>query len=198
MKQLLSWALLTALYPSLLLAAENEGRQPLRWQITPYLGYGSEIQFDGQDDSGNASADAGSLFGLSIGKETADPGLIEVLFSHQKSNLSPSQGADLNISYLHFAGALIFENSLRPYVGAGIGLSHFSAYDSTTRPSLALALGLQPRLGEHLALRAEIRGYGTFISDNSSFICDPKLCNLYLQGDMVTQAQANLGLTFRF
>ena len=179
-------------------AQTNASDEPNRWQVTPFIGYSSQMDFDDQNDSGSPSARSSSLFGLAFGKETSDPGLVEVIFSHQNTSLSPDIGEDLNISYLHFAGALVYPEGIRPYIGAGMGIGHFSAYDSTTRPSLALAVGIQPYISNWMSLRAEIRGYGTFVSDNSEFICDPRQCNLRLQGEMVTQAQANLGLTFRF
>ena len=87
---------------------------------------------------------------------------------------------------------------VRPYLGAGIGISRFSAYESETRPSLALALGIQPQLNDSVALRAEIRGYGTFLNDNSTFLCNENRCNMHVKGELMTQAQANIGITARF
>lgn len=112
---------------------------------------------------------------------------MELIYSHESTDLSPEQSDRLSIDYLHFAGALTLADGVRPYVGAGIGFTRLAAYDSTTRPSLALALGVQPRLSDSIALRAEVRGYGTFINDDSVFICNPTLCNLKVQGEMLTQ-----------
>ena len=78
------------------------------------------------------------------------------------------------------------------------GISRFSAYESETRPSLALALGIQPQLNDSVALRAEIRGYGTFLNDNSTFLCNEERCNMHIKGELLGQAQANLGITARF
>jgi hypothetical protein len=57
---------------------------------------------------------------------------------------------------------------------------------------------VQPRLTEHLALRAEVRGYGTLVNDNSQFLCNPDDCVFKVRGELVTQWQANIGLTLRF
>ena len=66
------------------------------------------------------------------------------------------QNYGYQIDYLHFAGALMLGQGVRPYLGAGIGISRFSAYESETRPSLALALGIQPQLNDSVALRADV------------------------------------------
>ena len=108
------------------------------------------------------------------------------------------QNYGYQIDYLHFAGALMLGQGVRPYLGAGIGISRFSAYESETRPSLALALGIQPQLNDSVALRAEIRGYGTFLNDNSTFLCNEERCNMHIKGELLGQAQANLGITARF
>ena len=117
--------------------------------------------------------------------------MMELVYSHETTSLSPSQPDDLQIDYLHFAGALMLGQGVRPYLGAGIGISRFSAYESETRPSLALALGIQPQLNDSVALRAEIRGYGTFL-------CNEERCNMHIKGELLGQAQANLGITARF
>ena len=139
------------------------------WYLTPFTGYASGLDFDGQDDSPGLQADAAGLWGLALGRQTDDPGSMELLFSQQVSRLSPTQPDRLTLRYLHFAGALNADTWLTPYVSAGVGLTQFSAYQSRLRPSLALAVGIQPRLSRQLALRAELRGYGTLIDDDSQF-----------------------------
>ncbi len=179
-----------------------EGSAPVdntpKWQVTPFVGYSSSLDFDSNENSGNISAKENQNWGLFISKETTDPGLIEVIYSHENTTLSPAQSDNLHIDYLHFAGALMLADGPRPYIGAGIGFTRLAAYDSTTRPSLALAFGVHPRLSDNIALRAEVRGYGTFINDNSEFICNPEVCNLKVKGELLGQVQANIGITARF
>ena len=100
---------------------------------------------------------------------------------------------------LQFAGALtLSDNLMAPYIGAGIGVTRLDAYDSETAPSMSLALGVQPRLTEHLAVRAEVRGYGALVNDDSQFLCNPEICAFRVRGELITQWQANIGLTLRF
>lgn len=188
---------LSAAWSNQLCAADNN----LKWQVTPFIGYSSSLDFDATNDStttDSISAKENQNWGFFLSKETQDPGMIELIYSHETTQLSPTQPDDLQIDYLHFAGALVLGQGPRPYLGAGIGMSRFSAYESETRPSLALALGIQPQLNDAISLRAEIRGYGTFLNDNSTFLCNENRCNMHVKGELMTQAQANIGITARF
>ncbi|WP_434664537.1 outer membrane beta-barrel protein [Aeromonas sp. NJAU223] len=186
-------------------AAEDGDRG---WQLTPFAGYSSAIDFDKADDAvptphGGAvtslQGESSANWGFFISKEVDDPGLIELLYSHQSTPLSPTLPDRLTVDTLHFAGVLtLSDNVMAPYIGAGIGVTRFDAHDSETAPSMSLALGVQPRLSEHLALRAEVRGYGSLLDEDGDFLCDPEICAFRVRGDLVTQWQANVGLTLRF
>ncbi|HHQ4707743.1 TPA: outer membrane beta-barrel protein [Aeromonas veronii] len=189
-------------------SGEGEAGAGLGWQVTPFYGYSSAINFKRSEDPQpaplSASIDelkgqASGSWGIFISKEVDDPGMIELLYSHQTTTLSPDQPDHLTVDTLHFAGALtLSDNLMAPYIGAGIGVTRFAAYDSEVAPSMSLALGVQPRLTEHLALRAEVRGYGSLVNDNNQFLCNPEQCVFKVRGELVTQWQANIGLTFRF
>lgn len=185
-----------------------EGEAAPGWQVTPFFGYSSAIDFEANDDPQptpvatrleSLQGERSGSWGLFISREVDDPGMIELLYSHQSTHLSPDQPERLTVDTLHFAGALtLSDNLLAPYIGAGIGATRFAAYDSDVAPSMSLALGVQPRLTEHLALRAEVRGYGALVNDNSQFLCNPDQCVFKVRGELVTQWQANIGLTLRF
>lgn len=179
-------------------ALSAPGPQQLSWRVTPFAGYGTSMHFD-NDAGTQVKSDESELWGIMIDKETNDPGQIGLLYSHQKSKLSPDPGEQLTIDYLHFTGALVYpDNVAHPYVGLGLGLSRFSAYETETKASMSLALGVQPKLSDNLALMAEVRGYGTFFNGSSQFICNPALCAGHIQSDLIGQLQVNLGMTFRF
>ncbi len=190
-------------------AWSSEAATTSGWQVTPFFGYSSAIDFEKSDEVVQpvpVSASLDSLqgqgsgsWGLFISKEVDDPGMIELLYSHQSTTLSPDLPDRLTVDTLHFSGALtLSDNLMAPYIGAGIGVTRFAAYDSEVAPSMSLALGVQPRLAEHLALRAEVRGYGSLVNDNNQFLCNPEQCVFKVRGELVTQWQANIGLTFRF
>ncbi|MBP0602828.1 porin family protein [Aeromonas sanarellii] len=178
------------------------------WQLTPFAGYSSSIDFEAMDeptptphggDLDSLQGESSGSWGLFISREVDDPGMIELLYSHQSTRVSPELPDRLAVDTLHFAGALFLsDNLMAPYIGAGIGVTRFDAYDSETAPSMSLALGVQPRLAEHLALRAEVRGYGSLVNDDSAFLCNPEVCAFRVRGELITQWQANIGLTLRF
>ncbi|MNH09407.1 hypothetical protein D3C79_688610 [compost metagenome] len=180
----------------------------LGWQLTPFAGYSSSIDFEAMDDPvptpvatdiDSLQGEGSGSWGFFISKEVDDPGMIELLYSHQSTRISPDQPDKLTVDTLHFAGALtLSDNVMAPYIGAGIGVTRFDAYDSEVAPSMSLALGVQPRLTKQLALRAEVRGYGSLVNEDSQFLCNPEICAFRVRGELITQWQANIGLTLRF
>ncbi|MEI4944211.1 outer membrane beta-barrel protein [Aeromonas caviae] len=196
--------------PGLLLPLAGWAAEPpaTGWQLTPFAGYSSAIDFRAMDepaptphgsDIDTLQGEHSGSWGLFISREVDDPGMVELLYSHQSTRVSPELPDRLTVDTLQFAGALTLSDHLMaPYIGAGIGVTRFDAYDSETAPSMSLALGVQPRLTEHLAVRAEVRGYGSLVNDDSAFLCNPEVCAFRVRGELITQWQANIGLTLRF
>ncbi|WP_324044931.1 outer membrane beta-barrel protein [Aeromonas caviae] len=196
--------------PGLLLPLAGWAAEPpaTGWQLTPFAGYSSAIDFRAMDepaptphgsDIDTLQGERSGSWGLFISREVDDPGMVELLYSHQSTRVSPELPDRLTVDTLQFAGALtLSDNLMAPYIGAGIGVTRFDAYDSETAPSMSLALGVQPRLTEHLAVRAEVRGYGSLVNDDSAFLCNPEICAFRVRGELITQWQANIGLTLRF
>ncbi|MCR3938394.1 MULTISPECIES: outer membrane beta-barrel protein [Aeromonas] len=196
--------------PGLLLPLAGWAAEPpaTGWQLTPFAGYSSAIDFRAMDepaptphgsDIDTLQGERSGSWGLFISREVDDPGMVELLYSHQSTRVSPELPDRLTVDTLQFAGALTLSDHLMaPYIGAGIGVTRFDAYDSETAPSMSLALGVQPRLTEHLAVRAEVRGYGSLVNDDSAFLCNPEVCAFRVRGELITQWQANIGLTLRF
>ncbi|MEI4966228.1 outer membrane beta-barrel protein [Aeromonas caviae] len=196
--------------PGLLLPLAGWAVEPpaTGWQLTPFAGYSSAIDFRAMDepaptphgsDIDTLQGERSGSWGLFISREVDDPGMVELLYSHQSTRVSPELPDRLTVDTLQFAGALtLSDNLMAPYIGAGIGVTRFDAYDSETAPSMSLALGVQPRLTEHLAVRAEVRGYGSLVNDDSAFLCNPEVCAFRVRGELITQWQANIGLTLRF
>ncbi len=169
------------------------------WMVTPYLGYSTQMNFENTDSS-TLHSKASNNWGLMVHKEVENQGEIGFIYSYQNSDISPSGHDDLTTQYLHFSGALRYpDNPLTPYVGASLGITRLSAYDSVIKPSMSLAVGVQPKINDRMALMAELRGYGTAFSSDSEFICDPAIaCGAKIQSQFTGQLQANIGFTFNF
>lgn len=98
-----------------------DGEAGLGWQVTPFFGYSSSIDFEANDDPQpvpvstkleSLQGDSSGSWGLFISKEVDDPGMIELLYSHQSTRLSPDQSERLTVDTLHFAGALTLSDNL--------------------------------------------------------------------------------------
>ena len=59
-------------------------------------------------------------------------------------------------------------------------------------------MSVPERIGTCMSLRAEVRGYGSLVNDDSAFLCNPEVCAFRVRGELITQWQANIGLTLRF
>ena len=130
----------------------------------------------------------------------------QIFYAQQASDLElgPVAGrADLTMRYLHLGGTVHFSDRAGEgaYLAGGVGGTWFSpsapGYESGLRPSISLALGYALPLGTQVALRAEVRGYATFVNSSGGFLCSGG-CVAVLKADAFTQAQALLGLTARF
>ena len=64
-----------------------------------------------------------------------------------------------------------------------------------------MELEVQRVSGPPNSLFAQLGGFvllGSLVNDNSQFLCNPDQCVFKVRGELVTQWQANIGLTLRF
>ncbi|HEY6133663.1 MAG TPA: outer membrane beta-barrel protein [Rubrivivax sp.] len=175
--------------------------------------------YGGYRSGGSGLTDANSGDGLTIESSAAgaislDFGLdarrqVQLYFAHQNTRLNSDgsttsgDGLRLKVSYLHLGGTVFFEGPVGrgPYVVGGLGATVFdpsgAGYSTEVRPSMNVGIGYQFLLGERVALRAEARGYVTLVNSSGGFFCSGG-CVIAIQGDTVTQADVQLGLSFRF
>ena len=105
--------------------------------------------------------------------------------------------------YFHVGGINYFEGPIGqgPYLVGGLGATLFepgsSGYSNELRPSLNLGIGYQLALGGDLALRVEARGYATLFNSTGGVFCSVG-CVFKIKADAVAQAEAQLGLSYRF
>jgi hypothetical protein len=82
----------------------------------------------------------------------------------------------------------------------GLGATVFDpdgGYDTELRASLNLGIGYQVPLGEKFAVRFEARGYATLVNSSGGLFCSGG-CVISIEGDVVTQGEAMLGLSYRY
>ncbi|QSX30697.1 porin family protein [Shewanella cyperi] len=183
--------------------------------VTPFGGYSfgasgldANLTRDNQSISGDIQAEESSHYGIMLGVLTRHPGNIYLLYSNQNTQLksggdfSNQRITSLQLDYAHLGGSLYFPvGDFHPYVSATAGLTQMRPGDdfsNETRFSMGLGIGAEYRLGDNLALLAEMRGFATFINGDNDVFCSADNCVWRIESDLMWQGQANLGLSFRF
>lgn len=174
--------------------------------VTLYAGYA------GSDGVENTSTDAQTeirstaVYAVAVGSVLDGSREVQLLYQQQSTTLTPGGGAapfNLTIRYLHLGGTVYFDGVVGqgPYVVGGLGATQFSpsteGFGNEFKPSINLGLGYAWPLGENIALRAEARGYFTFVNSSGGFLCSGG-CVVVLRSDVFLQYNAMLGISARF
>jgi hypothetical protein len=163
----------------------------------------------GSFESGNG--DSATLGGSFAGSAALDLGYdaarqIQVFASYQSTELPAFAGnpaLPLRVGYLHLGGTNYFDGQVGRggYVVGGLGATVLSpdtsGLSSEWRPSMNIGIGWQWPLADKVSLRVEARGYLTLINSNGSLFCSGG-CIVSIQGDLMTQAEAMVGLSVGF
>ncbi|HET9025882.1 MAG TPA: outer membrane beta-barrel protein [Burkholderiaceae bacterium] len=195
--------LATALAAALLGAASPAAAQA---SVTLFAGYAGTNGIDNATNSTNADVKDAATFGVALGMPFDASRELQLLFNQQSTTLTPGGGAapfDLKIRHLHVGGTVFVDRPIGQgfYAVGGVGVTQFSpgtgGYGDEYKPSMNLGLGYYFPLGDRLALRAEARGYITFVNSSGGFLCSGG-CVVVLKSDAVTQVEAKIGLMARF
>ena len=182
-----------------------------RLSVTALAGqrFGGELHSPAGEDP---DIDGSSSFGLVVGIALDDESWIEILASRQQTRLesgtlfSPTPLFDLEISYLHVGGLFRWERGrVRPFITGSLGLTHLdprpSDLEAETRFSVSFGGGLLVEVSEHVGIRFEGRGFGTFIDTDSRIFCrsgSGASCLVQLDGDILVQGELSVGLAIEF
>lgn len=182
------------------------GTAAAQMTVSLYVGY---VGSDGVENvTTNAQADirSSAAFAVALGYDLDASREVQLFYSQQATTLSPGGGAapfDLTIRYLHLGGTVFFDGPIGRggYVVGGLGATQFSpstsGFGTEFKPSLNLGLGYLWPLSQNVALRAEARGYFTFVNSSGDFLCSGG-CVVLLRSDVFLQYEAMLGVTVRF
>ena len=177
--------------------------------LTGYAGYrwGGNFKDPGTGDRLELASD--NSLGLILNIDHDANTQWEFLFSHQSTHLKPAPASsgtarfDVDVSYLSGGGIYLWHGSrVEPFIGAAIGIAHFSPqdprYDSETRALFSLNGGYRFRIAEHVSLRVEARGYYTLLNTNAAVFCGNGACIARVDSSGLTQVEINAGLSVRF
>ncbi|NGP52022.1 outer membrane beta-barrel protein [Thioalkalivibrio sp. XN8] len=149
-------------------------------------------------------------WGLSLGLYRDPDSFYEFLYSRQSTRLDRGDfgpGAPgISAEYYHVGGTLLFgdEPRYRSFVSLTIGAGRFKAdgFGAETDLSVSLGTGLRVPVTERLAIDFGVRGYLTFIDQDTRLFCTSiggqGGCLLESSGSSVFQAEASAGFRWRF
>lgn len=176
-------------------------------QLTPFVGYrmfGSYEGYYGGDYDVKDAMSYGGILGFAPNPWTG----IEFLYSHQGTDLEvrpltgPLETYQLSVDQWALNGYRTLGQSgsrVRPFVGAGAGLTSFYSdeLDSEQRFTLNFDLGLKAWApSERVAFRFDARGYMTFVGDGGGGGgCGPGGCYMATTGSIFFQGELTAGLT---
>jgi opacity protein-like surface antigen len=181
--------------------------QTTRFGISPFYGYrwGGELQDPNTDTK--YSFKNGPAYGLILDYAPMDYyGRFELLWSRQDTsvNFNGNNGlgnVDITIDVIQVGGELEYgSESLRGYVSAHVGATHFSSdgYGDDTKFSFGIGAGVKAFLTKNIYLRADLRGFGTVTEGQGSFIYANGVTVATFSGTSLWQGQVSggVGITF--
>lgn len=174
--------------------------------ITLFAGYAGSSGVENVTTNSSADMKSAPTYSVALGTVLDGSRELQLYYSQQSTTLSPGGGAepfDLKVRYLHVGGTVFIDRPISQgfYAVGGVGVTQFSpgtsGYGDEVKPSINLGLGYYLPLGEHIALRAEARGYFTIVNSSGGFLCSGG-CVAVLKSEAVTQYEAKIGLMARF
>ena len=174
--------------------------------ITPYVGWRTSSSLEEETTGATINLDETSGYGLLLSAKKDSRTDYDLLFSRQDTELrlttSPGASEKLSIRYLHIGGTVFYEaDKLRPFVSGGLGITHISPantlFSSETKFSMSIGGGVEAPFHERVALRLEVRGYGTVVESGGSILCSGG-CIAHFKGELFWQVEALAGLSFAF
>jgi hypothetical protein len=176
--------------------------------LTPYAGQRFRSSFSPDSDA-HVDLSDDSTAGFSVNWDHGPDAEGEVLVSISEQVLEIEQGTTqyaipTDVAYLHFGGRLWFnqDKPIQTSVSGGIGASYFDSednvFDSQLKASMHFALGARYRISETLAIRGDVRLFGTFFDSDYVIRCIGGACQINMKSEIYTQTEVVLGLEFRF
>jgi hypothetical protein len=166
---------------------------------------GQKLRLDGSSAwaiSYDKGLDGSRQLQFFVSYQSTDLGVEQALTTTPVPGSTPSP-VPMKVVYFHFGGTNFFDGPIGqgPYLVGGLGATLFSpdlaGYSDELRPSLNLGIGYQVALGDRVALRVETRGYATLVNSSGGLFCSGG-CLFTIKGDVVTQGEVQLGLSYRF
>jgi hypothetical protein len=193
-------------------ADEQSGTKPLRFDVTPLIGYRTIMNFPiGQQQGPGLILDAKPSYGLAVGMRLNEEDLIEIRWARQYSyahleGAAPSSNEKVTMDQFHgdFTHEYILENwspRARPFVMGSVGATRIAGgpnNNSFNRFSFGLGGGIKFYFTRHLGWRIQGEWLPIVVSPEvGSFVCGGG-CVVQLSVTAVSQGEIVSGPLFRF
>ncbi|NHA14209.1 outer membrane beta-barrel protein [Thioalkalivibrio sp. XN279] len=204
---------LAGMAAALLVASEVASAEPPTFEASGFGAYRVGGDFDTDEegpDPRSVDLEEGGSWGVGAGIYRDPDSFYEFLYSRQETRLDRNDygpGApDITLEYYQLGGTLLLGDNprMRPYVSLTVGATRLNAdgYSAETEFSMSFGTGLRMPLTAHLDVTAGLRGYLTFVDQDTRLFCSTingeGACLLNSSGSTILQVEAGLGLTFRF
>lgn len=195
------------------LAAQRRGIRQVqptsRIELTPYAGW----QWGGgiATTLGDLRIRAAMNWGGILGFRTSSMQVVELTYNYQRAPLVLERGSlagdstlfDLTSHFIQVGGRAERQSGpVTPFVVGGLGLTIFDPSQSTrsseARFSVHFGGGLRIPFSQRAALRAQLRGWYSFLSTSGGVFCGPAGCSFGVSGSGIFQGDVSGGLTIGF
>ena len=195
------------------LAAQAE-RQP-RVELQPFIGYrlGGTFNLDDSEDE-RLDIDSAMSYGLTVGIAVGPSGQMDLLWSHQETDLDVdgsipgvvSRLSGFTVDYYQIEGSYVagaIDDKVRPFAAFGMGATRYGAPDgfsgNQTQFAVSIGGGAKVILGKSVGMRFQGRWIPTFFDTDEAIFCTSGSgCIATASGDIVAQIEITTGLVLRF
>lgn len=183
-----------------------------RFQVSAFGAYraGGDFEAGDADAQGSADLEASGGWGLGLGLYRDANAWYEFLYSRQTAGFESADAVagspDVTTEYFHLGGTLAFDQAsqLDSWLSMTVGVTRFKAdgFAAESEFSASLGTGLAVPVGARAAVLLGVRGYLTFVDQDTRFFCSSiegsGSCLLGSGGSTVFQAEASLGFRVDF
>jgi opacity protein-like surface antigen len=189
---------------SLLLVVAASGRAQ-SVQITPFAGYafGGSVRDTVLEE--DRSFDAALSYGGTVNFRIGEGWRFELLYSRQPTTLGGGLGLPLDVTIERYLAGFQEEKgpeeNVRWFGTVWLGATRFipaGTYDSETRFSAGVGLGVKTFLAKNVGLRLEVRGFYTLVESDGGTFCVNGECLFVFSGSGLWQGDVSGGLILAF
>jgi len=205
--------LLIALSPALRAQQQPEPK-PLRFDVTPFIGYRTSMSIPIQPQvtgtSPSVVLDGSPSYGVSFGVRLEEDGLVEIRWARQDSYVHsqdvtppiPRQHVILDQFHGDFSREYIVDEWrpwARPFVLLSVGGTHVSTSTDVnfTRFSFGIGGGVRFYPSRHIGFKIQAEWLPVLVEPQVAFICGSG-CIVHVGGTVGSQGEAFVGPMLRF